>query len=66
VRTGLECRYVLEKLGEVYRNDAEARDAGMAREEKLCFHQQQNKPIMDGLHDWLEAQFAERGLPRSR
>jgi hypothetical protein len=51
---------------EVYRNDAEARDAGMALEEKLRFHQQQSKPIIDGLHDWLKAQFAERKLPRSR
>jgi transposase len=55
-----ECRYVLEKLGEVYRNDAEARGAGMKPEERLHFHQQQSKPIMDGLHDWLELQFAER------
>jgi transposase len=55
-----ECRHVLEKLGEVYRNDAEARSAGMTPEERLGFHQQQSKPIMDGLHDWLEAQFRER------
>jgi len=51
---------VLEKLGEVYRNDAEARSAGMTPEERLGFHQQQSKPIMDGLHNWLEAQFRER------
>jgi hypothetical protein len=48
---------------EVYRNDAEARDAGMAPEEKLRFHQQQSKPIIDGLDDGLKAQFAERKLP---
>ena len=30
-----ECRYVLEKLGEVYGNDAEARDAGLTPEERL-------------------------------
>ena len=56
----VECRHVLEQLGEVYRNDARAREAGMTPEERLHFHQQQSQPIMDGLHGWLEAQFAER------
>jgi transposase len=56
----VECRHVLEQLGEVYRNDAQARDAGMTPEQRLRFHQQQSKPIMDGLHDWLKAQLDER------
>ena len=56
----VECRHVLEQLGEVYRNDAAARDAGLAAEERLRFHQQHSQPIMDALHGWLEAQFAER------
>jgi transposase len=56
----VECRHVLEDLGEVYRNDAATRDAGMTAEERLRFHQQHSKPILDTLHDWLEAQFAER------
>jgi len=56
----VECRHVLENLGEVYRNDAATRDADMTAEERLRFHQQHSKPILDALHDWLEAQFAER------
>src|SRR3954452_17562869 len=56
----VECRHVLERLGEVYRNHAVTRDAGMTAEERLRFHQQHSKPILDALHDWLEAQFAER------
>ncbi len=56
----VECRYVLEELGEVYRNDAATRDANLTPEERLRFHQQHSKPILDALHDWLEAQFAER------
>ena len=55
-----ECRHVLERLGEVYRNDAAARDAGLTPEERLRFHQEHSQPIMDALHGWLEAQFAER------
>jgi len=55
-----ECRYVLEMLGEVYRYDAEAREGGLTAEERLRFHQQHSQPLMEKLHSWLEAQFAER------
>jgi transposase len=54
-----ECRHVLEVLGHVYRNDADARTAGLLPDERLRFHQQRSKPIMDELHQWLEAQLAE-------
>jgi hypothetical protein len=56
----VECRHVLERLGEVYRNDAGARDAKMTAEERLRFHQQHSRPIMEALHEWLEAQFGDR------
>ena len=55
-----ECRYVLEMLGQVYGHDAEARERGLTPEERLRFHQEHSRPVMDKLHDWLEAQFAER------
>jgi transposase len=55
-----ECRYVLERLGEVYRNDAEARNGGLTPQERLHFHQERSRPVMEKLHGWLEAQFAER------
>jgi transposase len=56
----VECRHILQQLGEVYRNDAQARDADLGPEERLRFHQEHSRPVMDKLHDWLEAQFAER------
>jgi transposase len=55
-----QCRYVLERLGEVYRNDAETRDRGLTAQERLRFHQERSGPVMEKLHWWLEAQFAER------
>lgn len=55
-----ECRHVLEVLGEVYRYDAEAHDAALTAEERLRFHQEHSGPVMEKLHGWLEAQFAER------
>ena len=54
-----ECRYVLEQLGEVYRMDAVARKTGLSPQERLQFHQEHSKPIMEVLHKWLEAQLAE-------
>jgi transposase len=58
---------LIGSLGEVYRNDARAREAGMTPEQRLRFHQQHSKPILDELHGWLEAQFAERRVePNSR
>src|SRR6202035_1507891 len=55
-----QCRYVLEMLGEVYGHDAEARERGLKPEERLQFHQERSGPVMEKLHGWLEAQFAER------
>jgi transposase len=54
-----ECRYVLEQLGEVYRIDAVARNTRLSTQDRLRFHQEHSKPIMGGLHKWLEAQLAE-------
>ncbi len=55
-----ECRYVLEMLGQVYGHDAQAREHGLTPEERLRLHQERSGPVMDQLHGWLEAQFAER------
>jgi transposase len=55
-----ECRHVLESLGKVYYNDAMAREQGLPAEERLRLHQEQSGPVMEQLHRWLEAQFAEK------
>jgi transposase len=55
-----ECRRVLEDLRTVYRVDGEARVAGLDAQARLALHQEQSKPVMKALHDWMKAQFAER------
>src|SRR5436305_1540296 len=55
-----ECRYVLESLGEVYANDATAREQKLSAQDRLRLHQRQSGPVMEGLHGWLEAQLAEK------
>jgi transposase len=52
------CRYVLETLGDVYKYDAQARERHLSAAERLAFHQQHSGPVMEHLHQWLEAQFA--------
>ena len=52
------CRYVLETLGDVYKYDAEARQGKLSPAERLAFHPQHSAPVMEQLHQWLEAQFA--------
>lgn len=53
------CRHVLEALGEVYEHDRLARERGLSRIERLHFHQQNSKPVMNDLHQWFEAQLKE-------
>jgi hypothetical protein len=55
-----ECRYVLEVLGDVYGYDAQAEEQGLSPEERLHFHEEHSRPVMEKLHAWLEAQFEER------
>jgi len=55
-----ECRYVLETLQEVYKNDAVAKGQGMTAPERLAFHQAQSGPVMEELEKWLKDQIAER------
>src|ERR1700722_12575453 len=42
-----QCRFVLETLGEVYGYDEQARVRGMSAEERLHFHQESSKPVME-------------------
>src|ERR1700689_592934 len=53
-----QCRYVLETLGDVYKYDSEAREGKLSPAERVRFHQQHSGPVMQQLHQWLEARFA--------
>jgi hypothetical protein len=55
-----ECRFVLEAFGKVYGYDAQAEEQGLSPEERLRFHEEYSRPMMDALHAWLSAQFEEK------
>ena len=54
-----ECRYVLETLRNVYKNDAVARKQEMSPEQRLSFHKTESSPLMAGLEKWMQQQFDE-------
>jgi len=55
-----ECRYVLELLAAVYRNDATAREQKMSSSARRHFHQINSGPVMEKLHVWLGRQLEGR------
>ena len=55
-----QCRYLLEALAVVYRNDAIARERQLSPEARLQLHQQESQPTMQQLHDWLTRQLDEK------
>ena len=57
-----ECRYVLEILRSVYHHDALTREQKLSPEERLRFHQEHSRPLMEMLHEWMEKQFAEHRI----
>ncbi|HUD15028.1 MAG TPA: IS66 family transposase [Terracidiphilus sp.] len=55
-----ECRYVLEALEVIYRNDALTRERHLSPAERLEFHQAESGPTMEQLHGWLTQQRDEK------
>jgi transposase len=54
------CRYLLEALAVVYRNDASAHERQLSPEARLAWHQEASQPTMDELHTWLTGQLDEK------
>jgi transposase len=55
-----QCRYLLEALAVVYRNEASARERRLSPEARLQWHQEASGPTMQQLHDWLTRQLDEK------
>jgi len=55
-----DCTYVLEELKKVYKNDALAKEQNLNPDERLVFHQENSKSVMDGLYEWFTSQLDEK------
>jgi transposase len=51
---------VLEDLKQVFQFEAHTRKQGMNAEQRLAYHQQHSRPLLDELKPWMEAQVADR------
>jgi hypothetical protein len=51
-----ECRYVLERLAVVYKNDETARKRSLSPQERRDFHRAHSAPVMDELSAWMKDQ----------
>ena len=57
-----ECRYVIEILAEVYKNDATTREQEMSAQERLRFHQAHSAEPMANLKRWMTEQIEEKKI----
>jgi hypothetical protein len=55
-----QCRFVLETLREVYRNDAQTKVHMLSPEERLKYHQTHSQPSMDALEKWAREQIEQK------
>ena len=53
-----ECQHVVRAIGQVYKYDRDTKS--MTPEQRLDYHKQMSKPVMDDLKTWLEKQFDDR------
>ena len=51
------CAVILKLLGEVYKNDAHAKETGLSNEERLTYHQTHSAGPLQELHRWCLEQF---------
>ncbi|MFV2082299.1 MAG: IS66 family transposase, partial [bacterium] len=54
------CRFVLEILSDVYRNEHTTKEKKMTPQERLEFHQSKSAPLMEKLLTWLKQQFLDK------
>ena len=55
-----ECRHVIESLRDIYRFDAQAKEAKLSPQERLHFHQEHSQPVMNQLRGWMQAQLDQK------
>jgi hypothetical protein len=51
---------VIERLAEVYKNDAQSREQKMDPQARLAYHQEHSGPLMEKLEQWCHDQLDER------
>jgi len=55
-----ECTQVIESLAKVYRLEEQAREQQLSDVERLAFHQEHSRPVMDELQKWMQDQLDQK------
>jgi len=55
-----EGRKVIASLGEIYRFEGMVKEQKLSDAQRLAFHQEHSKPIMDELHQWMKEQLDQK------
>ena len=55
----VECQYVIEILGKVYKYDKDTKEQNMSPEERLKYHQEKSGPLIEKLEVWLTGQIGQ-------
>jgi hypothetical protein len=62
-----ESTQVIEAIAKVYKHEAECKKQRLTPDQRLAYHQQHSRAVMDNLKAWMEKQFEERCVePNSR
>jgi hypothetical protein len=54
-----ECKFVIDKIGLVYKYDKEAKEKNMLDEKRLGYHKKHSTPVMEELKIWMQRQIDE-------
>ena len=57
-----ESRQVIESVRAIYRFEAQGKERKLSPLERLAFHQEKNKPVMDRLRQWMQAQMDQKKI----
>lgn len=55
-----ECKHIIDELKKVYINDDHSKKEKMNGKQRLKYHVDNSKKVMDDLHDWLKNQIEEK------
>ncbi len=62
-----ECARVIDAIAEIYKHEAQCKDQQLTPAQRLAYHQEHSRAVMDGLKAWMAQQFEDKQVePNSR
>jgi len=62
-----ECTRVIDAIAEIYKHEAHCKEHALTPAQRLAYHQQHSRKVMDDLKTWMEKQLKDRCVePNSR